>query len=115
MRASLLDEKSQDYLTTARAKGLRDKMVRRRHAVPNALLPTHHADLPQRRLHHLGRRSRSRRCSAWPGLGLLTYQAIGGPDVPLLQALFLLFSVAVIVANVIADIVVAAVDPRIRT
>ena len=99
---------------TARAKGLRDKMVRRRHAVPNALLPTHHADLPQRRLHRLRRRSRSRPSSAGPGSGELTYEAIRGPDIPLLQALFLLFSVAVIASNVIADVVVAAVDPRIR-
>ena len=51
---------------------------------------------------------------SWPGLGLLSYQAIKGPDIQLLQAIFLLFSFAVIAANVIADLIVATVDPRVR-
>ncbi len=52
---------------------------------------------------------------SWPGLGLLSYEALRGPDVPLLQAIFLMFSISVVVANAIADVVVAAVDPRVRT
>lgn len=114
MRASVLEEKSQDYLQTARAKGLRDKLVRRHHAVPNALLPT--ITLVFLNIGFIVSGAVTvETVFSWPGLGELSYQAIRGPDVPLLQALFLLFSVAVIAWNVIADIVVAAVDPRTRS
>ena len=51
---------------------------------------------------------------SYPGLGLLTVQAIGSKDFPLLQGLFLLFSAAVILANLIADIFYSALDPRVR-
>jgi peptide/nickel transport system permease protein len=51
---------------------------------------------------------------SWPGLGQLTFRAInGGPDYPLLQGLFLLFSVAVIFANLVADLLLGLLDPRI--
>ena len=113
MRASVMEEKSQDYLTTARAKGLRDKMVRRRHAVPNALLPSITLIFLNVGFIISGAVT-IETVFSWPGLGELTYEAIRGPDIPLLQALFLLFSVAVIASNVIADIVVASVDPRTR-
>jgi len=52
---------------------------------------------------------------SWPGLGLLSYDALRGPDVPLLQALFLLFSLSVVVFNVMADVLYAVLDPRVRT
>jgi peptide/nickel transport system permease protein len=52
---------------------------------------------------------------SYPGLGLLTVQAIGAKDFALLQALFLLFSVAVLFANLVADIVYVYLDPRVRT
>jgi peptide/nickel transport system permease protein len=81
MRSSLLDELGEDYLTTARAKGLREALVLRRHAVPNALLPT-------------------------TTLIFLN---------PLLQGVFLLFSAAVIIANLVADLLYAYLDPRVRT
>jgi peptide/nickel transport system permease protein len=51
---------------------------------------------------------------SWPGLGQLTYQALNGPDTPLLEALFLLFSAGVIVANLIADLLYGVLDPRVR-
>jgi peptide/nickel transport system permease protein len=114
MRASLIDETRQDYLTTARAKGLMDKLVRRRHAVPNALLPT--ITLVFLNVGFIVSGAITvETVFSWPGLGLLSYQAIRGPDVPLLQAIFLLFSLSVVVANIVADVVVAAVDPRVRT
>jgi peptide/nickel transport system permease protein len=114
MRASLVDETRQDYLITARAKGLMDKLVRRRHAVPNALLPT--ITLVFLNIGFVVSGAITvETVFSWPGLGLLSYQAIRGPDVPLLQAIFLLFSLSVVVANIVADIVVAAVDPRVRT
>ena len=114
MRSSLVDELRQDYLTTARAKGMREKLVRRRHAVPNALLPT--VTLVFLNIGFVVSGAITvETVFSWPGLGLLSYQAIRGPDIPLLQAIFLLFSIAVVVANLVADIVVAAVDPRVRT
>jgi peptide/nickel transport system permease protein len=114
MRSSLVDELNQDYLMTARAKGMMEKLVRRRHAVPNALLPT--ITLVFLNIGFIVSGAITvETVFSWPGLGLLSYQAIRGPDVPLLQAIFLLFSLAVVVANIVADVVVAAVDPRIRT
>ena len=114
MRSSLVDERGQDYLTTARAKGLMDRMVRRRHAVPNALLPT--ITLVFLNIGFVVSGAITvETVFSWPGLGLLSYEAIRGPDVPLLQAIFLMFSIAVVIANAIADVVVAAVDPRVRT
>ena len=52
---------------------------------------------------------------SWPGLGQLTYQALRGPDVPLLQAIFLVLSVGVVVANLLADLLYGVLDPRVRT
>jgi peptide/nickel transport system permease protein len=51
---------------------------------------------------------------SWPGLGLLSYDALRGPDIALLQAIFLLFSIGVILANIAADLVYAILDPRVR-
>jgi peptide/nickel transport system permease protein len=115
MRASLLEEKDSDYITTARAKGLRDSLVLRRHAVPNALLPT----VTQVSL-NLGAIVSStailvETVFSWPGLGLLFYQALSIPDLPLLEGLFLFFSASVIVMNLIADLLYPLLDPRVRT
>jgi peptide/nickel transport system permease protein len=114
MRSSIVDELRQDYLMTARAKGMMERLVRRRHAVPNALLPT--ITLVFLNIGFVVSGAITvETVFSWPGLGLLSYQAIHGPDVPLLQAIFLLFSLSVVVANLVADIVVAAVDPRVRS
>ena len=51
----------------------------------------------------------------WPGLGRLTYDALKGPDIPLLQGLFLFFSAGVILMNLVADLVYPLVDPRVRS
>lgn len=113
MRASLVDELGQDYLMTARAKGLMDRAIRRGHAVPNASLPT--ITLIFLNIGFIiGGAITVETVFSYPGLGLLTFNAITADDLPLLQALFLLFSVSVIVFNMIADIVIAAIDPRIR-
>jgi len=113
MRSSLLDELGEDYLTTARAKGLMDAMVRRRHAVPNALLPT--TTLIFLNLGFIVSGAITvETVYSWPGLGLLTYEALSGPDVPLLQALFLLFSLSVVMFNLIADLLYGVLDPRVR-
>jgi peptide/nickel transport system permease protein len=114
MRASMVDELGQDYLTTARAKGLMDRMVRRRHAVPNASLPT--ITLIFLNLGFvIGGAITVETVFSYPGLGLLTWEAIQENDLATLQALFLIFSLSVLLFNVVADVVIAAIDPRIRT
>jgi peptide/nickel transport system permease protein len=113
MRSSLLDVMGEDYLTTARAKGLREALVLRRHAVPNALLPT--VSLVALSFGFVVSGAITvETVFSWPGLGLLSYEALRAPDYPLLQGLFLLFSITVIVANLIADLVYAYLDPRVR-
>jgi peptide/nickel transport system permease protein len=114
MRATLVDEVHADYVTTARAKGLRDVDVRRRHALRNALLPTSSLVLLNIGFVISGAIT-VETVYSWPGLGLLTYDALSGPDVPLLQALFLLFSLSVIVLNLVADILYGLIDPRVRS
>jgi peptide/nickel transport system permease protein len=113
MRASLLEEMHADYLVTARAKGLREDLVRRRHAVPNALLPTVtlvflHVGLL------IGGAVTVEAVFSWPGLGYLTYAALTGPDLPLLQGTFVVFSSIVILMNLAADLVYRFLDPRVR-
>lgn len=114
MRASLIDERKQEYLALARAKGLRDVMVRQKHAVPNALLPTITLIFLSLGFVVTGAIT-VETVFSWPGLGLLTYEALRGPDIPLLQATFLLFSIAVIVANLLAELLYAIIDPRVRS
>lgn len=113
MRSSLLDEMGEDYLTTARAKGLRDVAVRNKHAVPNALLPA--TTLIALNLGFVVAGAITiETVFSIPGLGLLTTEALEVPDFPLLQGTFLFFSAAVIVANLVANLLYAFLDPRVR-
>ncbi|MEV6724838.1 ABC transporter permease [Streptomyces xanthochromogenes] len=112
MRSSLLDEMGGDYLTTARAKGLRDAAVRRRHAVPNALLPT--VTMLFINLGHVAAGSiLVETVFSWPGLGGLFYQALSVPDLPLVQGLFVVFAGAMIAMNLLADLLYPLLDPRV--
>jgi peptide/nickel transport system permease protein len=113
MRSSILDVKEEDYVTAARAKGLRDKQVLWRHTVPNALLPTMTLTFLSLGFVFAGAIT-IEYIFSWPGLGLLTVDAIDDKDFPMLQALFLLFSAAVIVANLVADLLYVYLDPRVR-
>jgi peptide/nickel transport system permease protein len=113
MRSSLIDELKADYLLTARAKGLRDDLVRRRHAVPNALLPS--VTLIMLNLGFvISGAITTETVFSWPGLGLLSYQALNAPDYPTLEGTFLLFSAAVIAANLVGDMLLTFFDPRVR-
>jgi peptide/nickel transport system permease protein len=114
MRSSLLDTMREDYLVLARAKGLRDVLVRNRHAVPNALLPVVSLMAINFGLVLSGAIA-VEAIFSWPGLGLATFEALKGPDLPMLQGLFLVFSASVILFNLIADLLYAYLDPRVRT
>jgi peptide/nickel transport system permease protein len=112
MRSSLLDEVGSDYLVTARAKGLRDDLVRRRHAVPNAMLPT----MTLVFLHLgtvVGGAVTVETVYSWPGLGLLLYEGLRVPDLPLVQGVFVFLSASVILMNVLAEGLYRFLDPRV--
>jgi peptide/nickel transport system permease protein len=113
MRSSLLEVMNEDFLTTARAKGVPDTLVRRRHAVPNAFLPTFTLIFLSFGF-ILGGSILVEAVFSWPGIGLLTYNAIKQLDYPVIQGVFLLSSAAVILANLAADITYGYLDPRIR-
>jgi peptide/nickel transport system permease protein len=113
MRSSLMEVLGDDFILVARAKGVRERMVRRRHAVPNALLPTMTVTILSLG-YVLGGAIVIETIFSWPGLGRLTYTAIGNQDYALLEGLFLLFSAAVIVSNLVADLLYSYLDPRVR-
>ena len=111
-RSSVMEVMNEDYVTTARAKGMREALVLRRHVVPNALLPV--VTLSAINLGFiLSGTITVETVFSWPGLGQLTYDAINANDYPVLQALFLVFSAAVIFANLMADLLLGVLDPRV--
>jgi peptide/nickel transport system permease protein len=113
MRSSLIDTLNEDYLQLARAKGLRDAMVRRKHAVPNALLPV--ISLSALNFGYiLSGAIAVEAIYSWPGLGQASIEAIRGPDFAMLQGLFLLFSASMILANLIVDLSYGWLDPRVE-
>lgn len=113
MRSSLLDVLGEDYITTARAKGVPERLVLNRHAVRNALLPT--VTLIALSFGYvIGGAITVEVVFSYQGLGLLTYTSIVGKDYWVLQGLFLFFSAAVIAFNLISDLVYAYLDPRVR-
>ncbi len=114
MRSSILGELREDYLTTARAKGLRDIQVRNRHAVRNAMLPTTTV-LALSIGFALGGAITIETVFSIPGLGLLATEALVYPDFPVLQGTFLVATTAVILANLAANLVYGVLDPRVRT
>ena len=110
-RSSLLDVMGEDYLTVARAKGLRDKVVRRRHAVPNALLPV--VTLAAINFGFvLSGAIAVETVFSWPGLGQVDRRRHSRARPPMLQALFLVFSAAVIFFNLIADLAYCLARPQ---
>ena len=98
MRSSLMEVLGDDFILVARAKGVRERNVRRRHAVPNALLPVMTVTILSLG-YVLGGAIVIETIFSWPGLGRLTYTAIGNQDYALLEGLFLVFSAAVIVVE----------------
>jgi len=114
MRSSMVDVLTEDFITVKRATGLPWNKVVRKHAVRNALLPLVTLSAIQFGF-VMGGVITIETIFSWPGLGLATYDALNGPDLPMLQGLFLVFSAAVIVCNLVADLLYAFLDPRVRT
>jgi peptide/nickel transport system permease protein len=113
MRSSLLEVKNETFVLTARAKGVPDRLVLRRHAGPNAFLPTFTLIFLSFGF-VIGGAIIVETVFSWPGIGLLTYDAINQLDYPMIQAVFLLSSAAVIVFNLFADLTYGYLDPRVR-
>jgi len=113
VRGSMLEEIQQDYVRTARAKGLSERVVLFHHALRNGLIPV---------LTIVGLQMGAMMAGAmivetifsWPGLGRLTIQAIFARDYPLAQGCILAISLTYIFVNLITDVLYSVVDPRIR-
>ncbi len=114
MRSSMVETLRDDYITTARAKGLTERDVVRRHAIPNALLPTVTV-VALTFGYVLGGAIGVEEVYSWPGMGSLIVDSIHDQDFPVLQGIFLIIAVCVVVANLIADVVYGILDPRVRT
>jgi peptide/nickel transport system permease protein len=113
MRSSVTETRAEDYIATARAKGLPDGRILRAHAFPNALLPA--VTLIAINLGYVvGGAITAEIVFNWPGLGTLTVDALDARDYPVIQGIFLFLSVAVVLANFAADIVYGYLDPRVR-
>ena len=109
----MLDVLGEDYITLARAKGVREKYVLRHHAVRNALLPT--VTLIALSFGFiLGGVITVEIVFSYPGVGLLSYHALQNRDFPILQATFLFAAIGGMVANLIADLTYGYLDPRVR-
>lgn len=114
MRSAIIETRSEDYVTTARAKGLTDRRVLTAHAFPNALLPM--VTIIAINLGYVvGGAITAEIVFNWPGLGTLTVDALSARDYPVLEGVFLLLSVAVVLANLFADLVYGLLDPRVRS
>ena len=114
MRSSIVETLSEDYVTTGRAMGLREGRILRHHALPNALLPT--VSLVAINLGYVVAGAITVEVVFnWPGLGTLAVTALTSRDYPVLQGVFLLLGVSVVLANLAADLIYGALDPRVRS
>jgi len=113
MRDTILDVFTEDYMLTARAKGLSNRKILFKHALRNALLPmvslmgVHVTFL-------ISGATMTETVFSWDGLGRLIYDSVRNNDYPVLQGIFLFMAVLVVVASILADVVNAFLDPRIK-
>jgi peptide/nickel transport system permease protein len=113
VRISLIEALEQDYVRTARSKGLTETRVVLRHAMRNALAPV----LTVQALQFaslLGGALITETIFGWPGIGRLAVQAIQNRDFPLVQAIVLLSAAVFVVVNLLVDLAYAALNPRVR-
>jgi len=113
-RASMLEVLGQDYMTTARSKGLDERAVVYKHGLRNALLPvTTYVGLSMGLL--FGGAILTETVFSWPGMGTLLYDSLRLRDYPALLGIFIFISVMVIIADLVVDILYGVLDPRIRS
>jgi peptide/nickel transport system permease protein len=113
VRTAMLEELSADYIRTARAKGLSERQVLIRHALPNALFPVVTiVGLQFGTL--LAGAIVTEMIFSWPGIGRLAVDAIEARDYPLLQGCILVIAVSYVLVNLLTDVVYALADPRVR-
>jgi len=113
MRNSLVDVMTEDFVNTARAKGLAEDRVLRDHVIPNALLPSV-TTVAIALGFIVGGALQTEIIFSYPGIGMLTYMAIQFRDYALLQGLFFIDALLVIIANFAADIIYTYIDPRVK-
>jgi peptide/nickel transport system permease protein len=113
MRGSLVDVMTEEYITTARAKGLTEGRVLKDHAVPNAMLPMI-ALIAIDLAFVVGGAFQTEVVFDYPGIGWLTVKATQDLNYPILEGAFFLIAVVVILANLVADILMVYMDPRIK-
>lgn len=112
-RSSMLEVIRQDYVRTAQAKGLRERTVIYQHALRNALIPlVTVVALGLPRL--LGGTVIVEAIFAWPGMGTLAITAVRGRDYPVIMAINLITAVMILMSNLLADVIYAVIDPRIK-
>ncbi|HET9534299.1 MAG TPA: ABC transporter permease [Mesorhizobium sp.] len=113
MRSSMIDVLRQDYIRTARAKGLARGTILFRHALPNAILPVIAMvgiDIGI----FMGGIVVVESVFGWPGIGQLAWQAIQRVDIPIIMGVTLVSACAIVIGNLLADIVAPFIDPRIK-
>jgi len=113
MRSSVLEVLAEDYILTAKAKGLNTFRILRDHALKNAMLPMV-TKIALALGYTVGGAIQVETVFSWPGIGRLMYEAVQKRDYPVLQGSFLLLAVAVIAANLLADMLYSVLDPRVR-
>jgi peptide/nickel transport system permease protein len=112
-RSSMIDAMGQEYITTAWAKGLKKYKILKNHALRNALLPVITISGVNLAFAAAGV-IEAETVFAWPGVGRLTYDAVSQRDYPLLQGVFMLFAFAIVLANLVIDLIYGYIDPRIK-
>ncbi|WP_455269329.1 ABC transporter permease [Rhizobium herbae] len=113
VRSAMIDVLNQDYVRTARAKGLSSARIVFRHALPNALLPVIAMigiDIGQ----FMSGVVVVEAVYGWPGIGQLAWQAIQQVDIPIIMGVTLVSALAIVIGNLVADLIAPLIDPRIR-
>ena len=113
MRSSMLDTLNEEFIFTARAKGLPEKIIRDRHAAPNAALPVV-TSVALSLAFSINGGALTETVFSWPGIGRELVFAVSNNDYPLALACFLLIALVVLTANVVVDMLYIFMDPRIR-
>jgi len=113
MRSSVVEVLSEDYILTAKAKGLSTFQILRDHALKNAMLPM--VTVISVTLGYVVAGAiQVETVFSWPGIGRLIYEAVVKRDYPVLQGAFLLLAISVIAANLLADLLYSVLDPRVQ-